>query len=173
MERPLKDAFSPVMDALSTYCPRSLRTLQIFVPHKELAKLIWTLDVLPNLTVAHLEFFGIPTEEPCLGSASNIVLSLSSLRQLCLRGFYSDFLDQATDWNLPSLETLALDFTTYRDDLPDLVEFLHNHGAQLLYLDLNCLTEQDVRPVLDLCPSLETFAFNADWRLPMDDTLQP
>ncbi|KAF7799045.1 hypothetical protein EIP86_010275 [Pleurotus ostreatoroseus] len=170
MEWPLRNAFSSVMDALCTYSARSLHTLAIHIPQGGLAKLIWTLDTLPCLVAIHLEFLGNGAEES-LGAAGNIVVTLPKVEQLSLRGFASDFVDQAVDWNLPSLHTLTLDFTTHRDDLPDIVEFLRSHGNQLTFLDIDCIPEQDVRPILDLCPALETFAFNGDWRLRLDDSL--
>ncbi len=171
MEWPLRNAFASVMDALCTYSARSLRTLQIHVPQGGLAKLIWTLDTLPCLVAIHLEFVGNRTEDSSLGAASNIVLTLSNVQQLSLRGFASDFVDQAVDWNLPALRTLTLEFTTHRDDLPDILEFLRSHGSQLTFLDIDCIPEQDVRPILDLCPALETLAFNGDWRLPLEEGL--
>ncbi|KAJ3555547.1 hypothetical protein NM688_g2514 [Phlebia brevispora] len=169
MEWPLRNAFASAMDALCTYSARSLQTLHVYIPQGELAKLIWTLDTLPCLLAVHLEFTGTRTEDSSLGAASNIVLTLPRVHQLTLRGFASDFVDQAVDWSLPSLRTLTLDFTTHRDDLPDILEFLRSHGSQLTFLDVDCIPEQDVRPILDFCPALETFAFNGDWRLPLDD----
>jgi len=50
--------------------------------------------------------------------------------------------------------------------MPDVVAFLVQHGATLLFLDLNCIPTLDIRTILDLCPVLTTFCFNLDWKIP-------
>lgn len=70
------------------------------------------------------------------------------------------------NWSMPLLKSLTLDFINYREDLPDILEFLTHHGRQLTFLDINCIPTLDVATILDLCPLLTTFAFNLDWRLP-------
>ncbi len=169
VEWSLLDSFTPVVDALSTYCSRSLRVLHIHVRSRQLARLFWALESLICLESIHLEFGQKETEDIHLGSASNIVLTLPTLECLSLRGFFSDFIEQAVDWSLPCLRSLTLDFASHHDELADIPEFLQNHGAHLKYLDINCIPVVDVPAILDLCPSLTTFAFNADWRLAIDD----
>lgn len=68
---------------------------------------------------------------------------------------------------MPSLVHVSFDFVQNRNDLPDVVEFLTHHGANLMFLDLICLQPLEVAKILDLCPQLITFAFNPDWRLPL------
>ncbi|KAH9937127.1 uncharacterized protein B0H18DRAFT_1081395 [Fomitopsis serialis] len=131
-----------VADALCTHCPHTLRTLRLNVPSSSLAKVILMLDALPALTSLHLTF-DVPTPE----------------------GFQLDFFEQLMGWELPALRSLSLDFLSYREDLPDIIEFLTLHGAALTYLDINCIPVLDVPTMLDLCPALQTLAFNFDWRL--------
>ena len=164
---PMTTSFTPVADALCTYCSSSIRTIHISIQSDHLAHLIWTLDTLPALVSVHIEFNGIPEEGIHLGAASGLALTLN-ISQLSLRGFSADFIEQATSWKFPQLQTLALDYINYRDDFPDLMEFLENVGGKLTDLDVNCIPTQDVASILDLCPLLSTFAFNPDWRLPIN-----
>lgn len=159
-------ALAAVVDALCTSCPSSLKTVHLEIPSTSLAKIILMLDSLPALTSIHLEFYGTPPESIHLGFASDLTLTLPRLQQLSLRGVFQDFIEQAAGWNMPALQSLALDFLNHRDDFPEITEFLAQHGMLLTYLDINCIPNLDVATILDLCPLLTTFAFNMDWRLP-------
>lgn len=66
---------------------------------------------------------------------------------------------------MPSLRSLSFDCGNHRTDQPDAVGFLAHHGSHLVLLDLNCIPALDVPTILDLCPMLTTFSFNADWRV--------
>ncbi|EED80420.1 predicted protein [Postia placenta Mad-698-R] len=159
------NSLAAVVDALCTYCPRNLRTLQLYIPTSGIAKAILMLDSLPALVSVHFQFEGVSSENIRLGSTSAVTLTLNSLEQLQLRGPFQEFLEQATGWKLPALRSLSLDFLSFRDDLPDIIEFLTHHGDALTYLDINCVPALDVATILDLCPNLTTFAFNPDWRI--------
>lgn len=145
--------------------------MHISVAVDDLARVIWMLDLLPALTSLHLEFRGRSNEGIHLGAASGLVLLLKRLRHLSLRGFFTDFLEEAISWEFPVLESLALDFLNFRDDSPDIVEFIKSHGRRLTFLDINSICPLDVASVLDQCPQLITFCFNPDWRLPPDLTV--
>jgi hypothetical protein len=166
-------AFGPVVDALATYAFRKLHTVQWNVPGEALPKVIWALDSLPLLIAVHVDF---DTPVPCtqetanLGSATDLPLQLPFLQQLSLRGYVEEIVEQSTGWDLPALTSLSIDSGTSVQDVPDIVEFLKNHGTNLALLDLNVTPLLDVRTILDLCPNLSTFTFNADWRVhPHDD----
>ncbi|KAH9944087.1 uncharacterized protein BXZ73DRAFT_87049 [Epithele typhae] len=163
---PLAIALPAVANALCTYTSQTLRVLQLTIPTAALAKFILLLDGLPKLESVHVEFDGPAPEQVRLGSAGDLELSLPCLQHLSARGSFQDFIEQATDWNFPVLRSLSLDFTTYREDFPDVLDFLAEHGSELTTLDLNCIPPVDVAAVLDLCPLLTTFTFNPDWRLP-------
>jgi len=137
----------------------------------DLARVIWMLDLLPALMSLHIEFGGRPSEGLQLGAASGLVLTLKRLQSLSLRGFFTDFLEQAVSWEFPALESLALDFLNYRDDSPDVMEFIEIHGGGLTFLDVNTISSLDVATVLSKCPQLTTFCFNPDWKLPPDPTV--
>lgn len=170
IEGPLGTSIGPIADALCTYSAKSLRTVHINVHAEHLARVIWMLDLLPSLVSLHVEFGGRPSESAPLGAASGLVLVLPMLQQLSLRGFFTDFLEEATSWRFPSLNTLLVDFLNYRDDSPDIMEFVEAHGENLTYLDINTVTPLDVSSLLDRCPLLHTFCFNPDWKLPLDRT---
>ncbi|KAF9240411.1 hypothetical protein BU15DRAFT_74003 [Melanogaster broomeanus] len=163
---PMSSAFGPIADTLGTYC-HNLRTVHWHVPSELLSKVIWALDTLPNLVAVHVEFDAAVQESDTitLGSAQDVKLKLPNLQQLFLKGFFQDFLEQATEWSLPMLRSFSFDFGTNRHDLPDVVSFLAQHGTTLLFLDLNCIPALDVRTILDLCPFLTTFCFNLDWKI--------
>ncbi|KIM38035.1 hypothetical protein M413DRAFT_448073 [Hebeloma cylindrosporum] len=173
IERPMGNAFGPVVDALATHAFRKLHTVQWNVPGEALAKVIWALDSLPLLLAVHLDFeTPVPSihEIANLGSAANLPITLPFLKQLSLRGYVEEIVEQCTDWDLPALCNLSVDSGTSVQDIPDIVEFLKNHGPNLSLLDLNVSPHLDVRTILDLCPNLSTFTFNADWRvMPHDD----
>jgi hypothetical protein len=168
---PMGSTFGPVADALATFCSRSLRTVHWNVPAAASPKVIWALDSLPYILAAHVDF-EVPADETVnLGAASNVHLTLPNLQQLSLRGYFQEFLEQATGWSIPALKNVAFDCGNSRSDQPDAVEFLTYHGAELIFLDLYCIPPLDVPQILDLCPLLTTFTFNADWRFtaPEDD----
>ena len=102
-----------------------------------------------------------------LGSASDLTLRLSNLQQLSLRGFITEFLEQSVGWDMPSLRILSIDSGISQYDTPDVVAFLTAHGLNLVVLDLNLNVDPpvDVPTILDICPALTTFMFNADWRI--------
>ncbi|KAJ7582564.1 hypothetical protein C8J56DRAFT_1055618 [Mycena floridula] len=161
--------FGPIADALATTARKSLQTVSWLVPCEELPKVIWALNSLPNVVSVHLEFeLPSPTselkEEIPLGAASEVHLTSQNLQQLSVHGHIQDLLEQAAGWSLPSLRSLSLDSGNSRHDQPDVVTFLENHGSKLLFLDLHCVPVLDIPKILDLCPLLTTFSFNADWR---------
>ncbi|GLB38997.1 hypothetical protein LshimejAT787_0601590 [Lyophyllum shimeji] len=139
--------------------------------------LISIIEHCPNLEIFIIdvpmgETFGqsltpLPPGEDAvpLGSASDLQISLPHLQQLSLCGFFAQFLEEATGWSMPSLRCVSFDCGNHSYDLPDAVEFLAAHGSELTFLDLNCIPVLDVPRILDLCPKLVTFSFNADWYL--------
>ncbi|OBZ79934.1 hypothetical protein A0H81_00911 [Grifola frondosa] len=161
----IADTVPVVIDALCTYCSRSLRTIHLRVPTDSLAKIIMMLEAMPKLTAAHIEFEGPLPESFHLGVASHLSLTLTTLQQLSLRGTFQEFAEQAMEWNMPALRSLSLDFVNHRDNFPDIIEFLERHGSQLTFLDINCIPSLEVATILDLCPLLTTFAFNPDWHI--------
>lgn len=171
IEWPVHTAFTAIADALCTYSSRSLRTLHVHVPPTELAKLIWTLDSLHNLVSLHLEIGERMTEDTRLGSAGNVSLTFPELAELSLTGDSCDFIEQAIDWEFPQLRSFTFDFGAHRHDLPDIVEFLANHGSALTYLDINCMLPFDIPTILEQCPLLTSFSFNPDCRLGEDQAL--
>ena len=168
---PLTPTFSAaIADALLSFTSKRIRTLCWNMSSSAQPKVIWALNALrKSLTSLCLEFEAPTDENNPLGSAGNLNLSLPHLRTLSLRGSFQDFLEQCTDWSLPALQHVALDFALNRNDLPDVDEFCKKHGTNLTFLDLNCLQTLDVAAILDLCPNLTTFLFNGDWRLPTTD----
>ncbi|THH30056.1 hypothetical protein EUX98_g4110 [Antrodiella citrinella] len=145
--------------------------MYINVDAHDLARVIWMLDLLPALKMLHIDFGERSNESLHLGAASGLVLTLKRLQSLSLRGFFTDFLEEAVSWEFPALESLALDFLKYRDDSPDVMEFIQVHGERLTYLDVNTIFSLDVASVLGKCPRLTTFCFNPDWKLPPDPTI--
>ena len=174
VEQPLQGAFGPVADALKTYASRGLRTVQWNVTGDTLSKVIWALDSLPYLVSAHIDVeTPVPSDQECarLGSATDLSLRLPYLQQISLRGFMTEFLEQAVGWDIPSLRSFTIDSGISQYDNPDIVAFLTSHGLNLIILDLNLNFDPpvDVPTILDMCPALTTFAFNADWRInPME-----
>ena len=169
VEQPLEGAFGPVADALKTYASRGLRTVQWNVAGDALSKVIWALDSLPYLISAHIDIETLPSDQECarLGSATDLPLRLSRLQQLSLRGFMTEFLEQSVGWDMPSLRSFAIDSGISQYDTPDVIAFLASHGLNLVILDMNMNVDTfvDVPAILDICPSLTTFTFNADWRI--------
>lgn len=168
LDWPIWSAFGPVVDALCTYCAKSLRSVHWHVPCEALPKVIWSLDSLKSLRSACIEIDAPATETLHLGSAADLHLKLENLEQLSLRGHFQDFLEQVSGWSLPSLRSLSFDFLG-TNDIPDIMAFLTQHGSELTFLDLNCIAPLKTAAILDLCPFLTTFAFNADSFLPKSD----
>ena len=54
--RPLNSSNDLVGAHALNYCRKSLRTVHWDVPSEALAKVIWGLDSLPNILIAHIEF---------------------------------------------------------------------------------------------------------------------
>ena len=159
-----------IADALLSFTSKNIRTLCWNMSSSAQPKVIWALNALrKSLTSLCLEFETPTDESNPLGSAGNLNLSLPHLQTLSLRGSFQDFLEQCTDWSLPALHHVTLDFALIRNDLPDVDEFCKQHGTNFTFLDLNCLQTLDVAAILDLCPNLTTFLFNGDWRLPTTD----
>ncbi|RDB19448.1 hypothetical protein Hypma_013502 [Hypsizygus marmoreus] len=169
----LEDAFISII----RHCP-NLEIFIVDVPMEKtfgptvsceaLPKVIWALDSLSNIVCAHINFDTNKSEDPdCipLGSASGLRLNLPRLQQLSLHGYFGQFLEQAVGWSIPSLKSFTFDCGMHRTDHPDAVGFLTAHGAKLVFLDLNCIPALNVAKILDLCPRLTTFSFNADWRV--------
>ncbi|CAL1695411.1 unnamed protein product [Somion occarium] len=161
---PLKASFSPLADVLCTRA-RGLRTLRLNVSAKYIKKVILILESLSSLSYLHLEIAGSTSDDVKLGAVSGMALSFPRLRQLCLHGLIADLVEEACAWDFPSLEMVSLDFL-HHHDLPDLQEFLRSHGALLTFLDIDSTSSMDVASILELCPNLQAFAFNLDWRLP-------
>lgn len=168
---PLTPTFSAaIADALLSFTSKKIRTLCWNMSSSAQPKVIWALNALRrSLTSLCLEFEAPTSENNPLGSAGNLDLSLPHLQTLSLRGSFQDFLEQCTEWSLPALQHVVLDFALNRNDLPDVNEFCKQHGTNLTFLDLNCLQTLDVAAILDVCPNLTTFLFNGDWRLPTTD----
>jgi len=167
IEQPLGSAFGPVIDALATHAFRNLHTVCWTIPGAGLAKVIWAFNSLPHIVAAHV---GVDTAVPAnqeiahLGSASDLHLKLPYLQQLSLSGYVHQLSEQVAGWDLPSLRSFSISTpTTEEHDRPDIEEFLKHHGPSLLLLDLNLKLDVDVPVMLDLCPNLVTFTFNADW----------
>jgi len=167
-ERPLGSSFGPIMDALARYASRSLHTIHLNIPGESISKIIWTLSALPRIVAAHIhiETDVSPTEEVArLGSAADLQLRLPYLQQVSLRGYVGTLLEQLGGWDLPSLRSFSIDSFATIQDPEDVIEFLRHHGINLVLLDLNLKTFMDVPLILELCPNLHTFTFNADWRI--------
>jgi len=181
VEWPVTSSFPAIADSLRvvSYSARSLRSVEWRIGVDCLAGLIWTLDALPSLVSLSIHFentsiSATPLDDaseasedtsPLLGTASHILLSLDCLQQLTLRGHSQEFVEQAIGWSFPVLLSFTLDFAAHRTNLPDVVEFLKHHGAQLTFLDLNTIPELDLPGILAACPMLKSFSFNPDWHL--------
>ena len=118
------------------------------------------------LVTVHID---MPSDQECtmLGSASDLPLRLSNLQQLSLRGFIREFLEQSVRWQMPSPRVFSIDFGISQYESPDVVVFLTTHGLNLVVLDLKSerRSHVDAPTILDICPALTTFTFNADWRI--------
>lgn len=168
VRRPLGTAFGPVIDALASFASQNLHTIYLNIPGESAAKVIWAFTVLPNIVSVHVAVdTDVPPiqEVPYLGSAADLQLHLPRLQQVSLHGYIAALLEQFVGWELPALRSFTIDSGTSASDPEDVVEFLKQHGANLLLLDLNLKYFVNVALILDLCPNLTSFAFNADWRL--------
>lgn len=177
VEWAITPSFSAIADSLTTFSSKTLRSIHWTIAPTSLARLIWALDSLPALVSLSIDFEAPNASDETaeeqaeeasllLGSASQISLMFSCLEQLSLRGASQDFLEQAAGWSLPVLQGFSLDFVASRHDLPDILEFLKQHGSQLYFLDLNTIPALDLSSILEACPLLTSFSFNPDWRLP-------
>jgi hypothetical protein len=165
--------FGSIVDSLSTHCSNSLQSIHWSLPINELPKVIWALDSLPSLTSIHVEFFLSSWEDYHLGAANDIVLDLPNLCQLSLEGHVEEFMEQACKWNMSSLKSFSLDLRYKSIAQSYIIQFLSHHGSKLTFLDIYSIPAYDVARILDLCPSLQTFAFNADWPLPAYPSKDP
>jgi hypothetical protein len=173
LNRSLAPIFPRIANALCDRNRRSLRVVHWEVPGESVQKVIATLSGLPYLTSIHLELARPGAEaEVHLGSVAGLGLRLPHLQDLSLVGFLEDLLEHAIRWELPSLSSLALDFGFEREDLPDVLEFLKQHGLNLTSFDVTSIIPLNVPAVLALCPSLTSFAFNPNWALDGGGTLQ-
>ncbi|KAF9037787.1 hypothetical protein BDZ89DRAFT_1010859 [Hymenopellis radicata] len=160
------DSFMFLADTLCTYNKHTLRTLHVSVPISSLSKLIWMLASLPNLTCLHVALTSTKDqttdeeEAPELGAAQDIMFTLAHLTQLSLNGHTGPFLEQACNWNFPSLRFLSLN--TFHSDI---IPFLDAHGEDLTFLDVTWPgpTRIHVDQAILRCPQLTTLCFNADW----------
>ncbi|KZT22711.1 hypothetical protein NEOLEDRAFT_1119019 [Neolentinus lepideus HHB14362 ss-1] len=164
---PLGNSFGPVADALCTFCSHTLRTVHWSVSVSYLSRVIWALASLPNLGTVAIDF-QIPTAPVRLGSASDLSLTLPNVAKLSLQNSFTEFVEQAAGWSMPSLVSVTLDSGAIVDGLPDIPMFLTAHGLSLTYLDLNIIPSIDTATILTLCPNLHTFSFNPDWPLETD-----
>ncbi|KAL9710025.1 hypothetical protein Ac2012v2_007087 [Leucoagaricus gongylophorus] len=177
IDSPMGNTFGPIADVLGYHASRSLRTVHWQVPADAsvLAKVIWALDSLPCLVVAHVHFTGDEDDAESdfgsvrLGSASNLYLNFQYLQQLSLQGQFQEFLEQAKGWSFRALQSLTLNYGSRRKELPDVIAFLQRHGMSLRFLDIDCIPPLDVSKILDACPNLHTFALNPDWRIMPND----
>jgi hypothetical protein len=179
---PMGSTFGPVADALAHHAARSLRTIHWQIPSDSdtLAKVIWALDSLPYIVAAHIHFTPILDDSEDddarsdfgsvrLGMASNVQLNLRYLQQLSLKGNFQELLEQATGWSLRALRSVSFDYGNRREELPNILAFVQQHGTTLRFLDIKCIPMLDVSKILDACPNLNTFAFNPDWRIMPND----
>lgn len=169
IDLPLVDTFSGMANALCIYRPRKLQTLYLHTALDQLRSVILTLDTLASSLIhVHIEIRGSVLEEVKLGVMSGIVITFPRLRQLSLCGHISDFVEQASSWEFPELEMLTLDCLPYNEGMPDIEELLRNNGTQLTHLDINAISTSTVNvpSLVDLCPQLQMFSFNADWHFP-------
>ena len=161
-------AFSAIADALRTYCSSSLKLISWKMAFNAQSKLIPAMSGLRNLVAIQIELNYPPLTDNSAtlpGSKKFRGLTLPKLRQLCLRGAITDFVEQIEQWEMPELTDLTLDFKSCQHDFPDLLEIISPHGPQLQLLDVNALFTFDVPAMLSMCPNLVTFCFNLDWAL--------
>lgn len=174
---PMREIFGEVALALGQYSKRSLRVVHFIVPRNVLNKVIWALVSLEYLVAAYIEFEASPAssssacadddeEGPRLGSAHDYEVNLPYLYQLSIVGHAKEFLEQSANWNLPSIRILSYAMGLYNGSVPEaILNFLRVHGNTLEFLDLDTNLPLDVATILDRCPNVSTFAFNADRRI--------
>ncbi|KAJ2928286.1 hypothetical protein H1R20_g8798, partial [Candolleomyces eurysporus] len=179
---PLRGSFGDIAAALSERCKRSLRTVHFNVPRNAVSKVILALHSLKFIVAAHIEFE--PSSSPScnqghdddertvnVGCASSYELNLQYLYQLSISGHAREFLDRASQGFLPSLKIFSYSTGLYTGAVPDaILTFLQFHGNTLEFLDLDTNLPLDIASILDVCPHVSTFAFNADCRI---DLLNP
>ncbi|TEB38425.1 hypothetical protein FA13DRAFT_1620823 [Coprinellus micaceus] len=169
---PMKEAFGEVAVALYKHAQRSLRVVHFNVPRNALKKVIWALNALKFIVAAHIEFESGPKdpddeeESLNLGSAGQHQLNLKYLYQLSVVGFAKEFLEQALQWPMPSLRVFSYNTGSYTGAVPAVIhDFLKVHGDGLEFLDLDTYLPLEIANILDQCPQVTTFAFNADCRI--------
>ena len=171
-DRSLGLIFGTVADTIAANARNALRTVSWNVPGDTVDKVIWACSLLPFLSSAHLHVESPPLAES-LGSASNVEFSFSHLKQLSLRGYIEQVVEHAIGyWHLPGLLSFAVSTGSSVNDVPDIEGFLAQHGTNLVYLDLDTVEPLAVPKILDFCPNLLSFAFNADWEIKPDFSQQ-
>jgi hypothetical protein len=152
-----------IVDSLPTHCSMYLLAVNWAVPF-QLSQVICALDSLPSLTSICLELHCPPSNDlgPVVTDSASF-LDLPTLRQLSLGRYVKELMERACRWKTPSLKSFSLDLDYNLIERPDIVQFLTHHGSKLIFLDIDSSHTYDVAKILDLCPLLQTFAFNADW----------
>lgn len=177
-----RGAFKRIADALCSYNRKSLHALSVCIPMDALPTFIAALRTLPRLTNVSVTFYrstaaraprlsvtsSIEDDVP-LGAVHDRVFVLRNLSQLVLRGPCAQLVEQAAGWDLPSLRTLSIDPGAERENTPDVLAFLHEHGETLRHLELAGPDPVTLATALDLCPLLHTLVFNPDWKLALVD----
>ena len=162
VQRPLGSSFGPIMDAL-VHFSRHLHTVHLHIPGESVSKVICGLSSLPCIVAARID-----VETNASATEDFPYLRLPNLQQIFLRGYVDTLLGRLAGCDLPSLRSFSLGNGTSIRALPTVEEFLKHHRSKLVLLDLKI--EVNVPLVLDLCPNVDTLAFNADLRIePHDD----
>ena len=164
---PLSSAFRSIIGTLRFYCARSLTSVEWNVPCDSQARIIAAVASMRSLVSLNIDLSGpqYDSGRTMSGYGCLVNVALPDLKELVLRGSIQDFSEEIPSWDLPSLRTLVLDFGSVDCDIPDILDILGEHGAQLTTLDVNCRIPFDVSSILELCSNLRTFCFNLDWRL--------
>lgn len=110
-----------------------------------------------------------PADEDGLQSIKELNMTFRYLENLALKGSSQRILELASAWKMPRLRRVSIDYPGKQDELPDIGEFLLEHGSDLIHLSLSCplvldTTSISIADILGHCPLLETFAFDADRR---------
>jgi hypothetical protein len=170
IERQLGSSFGPIMDALVLYASGHLHTIQLDIQGGFVPKVIWGLSSLPCIIAAHINIeTNVQVPSPLI--AEEIACpKLPYLQQIFLRGYVGSLLKQLGGCDLPSLRIFTLEDGINSHDSPNIEEFLRHHGSNLVLLDLKTRANTKIPLVLDLCPNVESFVFNADTCIePHDD----
>lgn len=160
IERQLGSSLGPIMDALVRHASGSVHTIYLNIAGESVSNLILGLSALPRIISAHIN---VETSDSLTNEAAYPGQGLPYLQQILLRGYVATLLKQLGRWDLPLLCSLSLESCTSIHNPPDVEGFLRRHGTNLVLLDLK--TYVNVPLILDLCPNLHTFIFNADWRI--------